>query len=335
MPNINLHILPVFNKEYDGYLKFFQIQRQLAALANCDLVNVRLPTLHGILGYKIAKRLDKPIFSSIVGDIKQTIATNNYTGLKKLLGQFVIYHHEKTIDQIIRNVPTVTNGRALYSKFQPNAFALYQTVTTTLTKADIQPRVDTCQNEVIHLLFVGQVIEAKGVPLLISTLSQLVNTGIRIHLNVVGDGKINQMKKIAQAQQISQHITFWGHLNWGPTLFEQYRQADIFVFPTNYGEGTPRVILEAMANGLPVIASNIAGIPDVISHYYNGILVNPNCADELQRQILNIINDGQLRKNLIAAALKTAYDHTLDHQTKTMLQNLAPHFPKLAKRLFI
>jgi glycosyltransferase involved in cell wall biosynthesis len=327
--NIQVIPLPIFHKEYDGYLRLPKILRRLSSMSKCDLVNVRLPSLHGILGYGTARRLDKPVFASIVGDTRQVIEASDYHGVRRLLGRIIATYHEKTIQHIVERVPAITNGSLLFEQYNSGAHALYQTVTTTLTEDVISPRADSCQTDTINLLFVGQVIRAKGVPTLIETVRRLASQSFSTHLDIVGDGQIEEMKALARFHAVTPFITFHGHLHWGPDLFERYRAADIFVFPTVYGEGTPRVILEAMSQGLPVIASQIAGIPDVVVDQENGLLIPPGSVEEMTSQIITVVHNDKLRKNLITEAIRTARQHTLHNQTQRMLDNLAPHFPQI------
>ena len=62
-------------------------------------------------------------------------------------------------------------------------------------------------------------------------------------------------------------------------LLPLYRDYDVFVLPTLPGEGIPRVLLEAMAAGLPVVTTRVAGIPSLVTHEVNGLLVDEPTAD--------------------------------------------------------
>jgi glycosyltransferase involved in cell wall biosynthesis len=76
-----------------------------------------------------------------------------------------------------------------------------------------------------------------------------------------------------------------------------YRNSDIFVFPTNH-EPYGRVVAEAMAYGLPVVASNIAAIPEILSDGKCGRLVEPGNVDTLVRAILELVDAPVLRERL-------------------------------------
>ncbi|MCG2787109.1 MAG: glycosyltransferase family 4 protein, partial [Anaerolineae bacterium] len=94
----------------------------------------------------------------------------------------------------------------------------------------------------------------------------------------------------------------------GPVDDEQkhreYLDADIFVFPT-YVEDQSYAVMEAMSYGLPVIASNVGGVPSLIAHEQNGYLVVPKNVDSLREGIRKVISETGLQKILGENARKT------------------------------
>src|SRR5207253_4356749 len=89
-------------------------------------------------------------------------------------------------------------------------------------------------------------------------------------------------------------------------LLPLYREYDLFVLPTLPGEGVPRVLLEAMAGGTPIVATCVAGIPGLITHETNGLLVDAPTADALADALARLIVAFSLRRRLIAAGYATA-----------------------------
>jgi len=83
------------------------------------------------------------------------------------------------------------------------------------------------------------------------------------------------------------------------------------VLPT-LSEGTPRVLVEARANSLPVVATNVGGIPTSVTDGVDGLLVPPKNVDALADAITRIVNDGELRRALIHNGLRSARSLTVD-----------------------
>jgi glycosyltransferase involved in cell wall biosynthesis len=101
-------------------------------------------------------------------------------------------------------------------------------------------------------------------------------------------------------------------------MFEYLRTCDIFVLPT-LSEGTPRVLVEARANSIPVISTNVGGIPTSITDGFDGLLVNPKDSEAIAEAINLIAENDTLRKKLIANGLKSVRNMTVDKFAKRVI----------------
>jgi glycosyltransferase involved in cell wall biosynthesis len=106
-------------------------------------------------------------------------------------------------------------------------------------------------------------------------------------------------------------------------LLPRYREYDVFVLPTLPGEGIPRVLLEAMTGGLPVVTTPVAGIPGLITGDVNGLLIDRTTAPALAEAVARIVADPGLRRRIIANGYETARAHTLEGQAGTMMQTVS------------
>ena len=104
---------------------------------------------------------------------------------------------------------------------------------------------------------------------------------------VVGEGPLRHSLQGAAAG-IQDNVQFTGRVG-EQTLHALYAGSDVFLHPTRF-EGSSLVTLEAMAHGLPVVASRAGGIPDKVKHGVNGLLVNPGDIDALTSEILKMAN---------------------------------------------
>ncbi len=82
-----------------------------------------------------------------------------------------------------------------------------------------------------------------------------------------------------EAVGVHDRVSFFGYVPLGPEFFRIYREADIFVLPS-VSEGLPYLMLEAMANSLPVVVTAVGGIPAVITHERDGLIVKPGDCEE-------------------------------------------------------
>lgn len=140
------------------------------------------------------------------------------------------------------------------------------------------------------LLFVGRVIEEKGVFLLSDTFNKLLNRYPHLKLWIVGSGKdFKRLQDHISSAEI-QNIVLWGSLDQ-EKLERVYIEADIFVFPTFFREGIPNALLEAMSYQLPIISTPVGAIPHLIQNKKEGIFVSPNDLDSLRNSIHTLIKD--------------------------------------------
>jgi glycosyltransferase involved in cell wall biosynthesis len=98
-----------------------------------------------------------------------------------------------------------------------------------------------------------------------------------------------------------------------------YRRYDAFVLPTLPGEGIPRVLLEAMTSGLPVVTTRVAGIPSLVTHEVNGLLVDAPTPAAVAAALARIVMEPPLRQRLIARGYETARGLTLEAQAARMM----------------
>ena len=89
----------------------------------------------------------------------------------------------------------------------------------------------------------------------------------------------------------------------------QLQQMDLFVLPSLFGEGLPMVVLEAMAQGVPVIASRVEGIPEAVRDGADGLIFEPGNATDLAEKICAVVGDQDRWKAMSQSALKRQRDH--------------------------
>jgi colanic acid/amylovoran biosynthesis glycosyltransferase len=130
----------------------------------------------------------------------------------------------------------------------------------------------------LRLLFVGRLVPEKGVLVLLWAVAELKRCGVEVDAVLVGDGPYRaELEKEAQRLGIAGQIRFTGALT-GAALAPLYRETDVFCLPS-FAEGLPVVLMEAMANELPVVSSRLAGIAELVDHEGNGLLLPPARAD--------------------------------------------------------
>lgn len=131
----------------------------------------------------------------------------------------------------------------------------------------------------------------KGLEFLVEAVARLKHAGVSLELRVAGPGGYRKnLEQLAVERNVADEIRFLGPVTDMP---EFYRSLDLFVLPS-LSEGLPLVVLEAMACGTPVVATNVAGTPEVIRDGVDGLLVPPSDAEALATAMRTIIDNESL-----------------------------------------
>lgn len=139
----------------------------------------------------------------------------------------------------------------------------------------------------LRLIFVGRIVPVKGLPLLIEAVARLADDIPGLELVVVGDGP-DRARIEAAAKPLGTRVRFTGYLSQD-AVAGAIRQADIAVLPS-FAEGVPVFLMEAMASGKPVIATQIAGVNELAKDRESGLLIPPGDIDSLTEAIRTMAN---------------------------------------------
>lgn len=177
--------------------------------------------------------------------------------------------------------------------------------------ADVfSPYFQPLREEPCQILCVGRLVPSKGQLVLIQAFEKLIRKGKNIYLHIVGGGPD---KKILEEEAISRNlqkkIHFTGPVNPGE-ISEYYQFADIMALPS-FAEGLPVVLMEAMAMEVPCIASCINGVPELIRHGVDGLLIAPSDVDQLAQTLELLVDDPDFRRKLGRAGRERILDKYL------------------------
>jgi glycosyltransferase involved in cell wall biosynthesis len=147
--------------------------------------------------------------------------------------------------------------------------------------------------------FIGRIVPAKGLEYLLNALPYLKEEFKSIKLLIIGEGSlVEKLKEKAKKNNIFDNILFTGVRRDIPEILASI---DIFVMPST-AEGLPNSLLEAMAMGKPVVATEVGGIPELIKNGRSGLLVPPRNPEALATAIKDLITNDQLAAKMGQAA---------------------------------
>jgi len=162
-------------------------------------------------------------------------------------------------------------------------------------------------DEDILILFVGYLDEFKGIFELINAFNVINSENRNVKLMMVGTGpKKEDLLKILTKMNIEDEVIFTGRVE-PQKIHKYYQAADIFVLPS-YTEGLPVSVLEAMACGLPVVATNVGGIPEIITDRVNGFIVPSKNEKELIKKLAALTNNKDYREKFSQKSVEKIND---------------------------
>lgn len=158
------------------------------------------------------------------------------------------------------------------------------------------------QNSIICIA-VGRLVAIKGFDVLIQTAQIVGKSSENVHFLIVGDGECKEeLSDQVKTLGVSKSVTFAGYQDH-ETVLSYVKSSDIFIMPSRY-EGTPIALLEAGSLGIPVIASNVGGIPELVQDQIHALLVPSDDPQSIAQAVLRIINDRKLAETLSTNAVE-------------------------------
>ncbi len=147
------------------------------------------------------------------------------------------------------------------------------------------------------LVFCGRFVQAKRLDILIEAFGVVQKKIPNARLILVGDGaERSKLNNIVQSLNLSPYVKITGYVK-NSQVADFLSKASIFISSSSF-EGTPNTLLEAMAAGLPIVATKVGGIPDIITDGENGLLVQPCDVDSLAKAILRLLGDKAMAEKL-------------------------------------
>ena len=325
--NVQLAPLPYFPGPKQFYPMLPAVYGRLKAWVDrCDVIHLRVPTPAAIFAFRAARAKRKPVFLLVVGDYEALLPYLPYRGLKKAAFRAYVAFEEWALRYMTSRVLTFTNGAALRRKHEHDGGRIVETKTTTLSAEDIGTRADVATAGRLKALTVSRIDPRKGLRKLPEAIARLVADGLDISLDIVGptigmigDEERDAIRRDAAERGVEDRVQLVGAVPLDQ-LMSLYRDYDFFILPTQPGEGIPRVLLEAMANGLPIVTTDVSGITSLIADGANGVLIPDASPESVAAAVKRLAGDGDLRRRVIQGGYATARKHTLEQQAADMMQ---------------
>lgn len=269
--------------------------------AICKKKNVisHLSTVHAADVFGLERLPFKQMIANfIVKNSNEIIVVSSYIG-ERLLG-LISPELKKDIEKKMTILPMGVDARS---------FQNTNDKTKVLSKSKI--------NSHFKLLFVGRLAQKKGISYLIQAMPQIVSQIKDVNLILCGDGHLRkELEQLVKKMSLEKYVRFTGFVS-NEEKIDYLSLADALIVPSiviqsGETEGLPVVILEGLAAGKPIIASDVSGVKDVIKNGYNGFLVEQKNSDQIADKVLELLGDDELRVRFSKNALETAKKYDWD-----------------------
>lgn len=307
--NVEVYSLP-FNRNIKGYFQsmaqYFKLIKE--GIKDVDCAILRLPSIISLLTYLQYKKTKKPFSVELVADI----STSNDNIINKIL------------TKIIKKICMEANGVSYVTKEYLQRLYPCKGIKINNDKFFTENYSSICLNEdffgkgkkyvgkqsftIVHTSNKSNTT-IKGQDILIEAVGILVSKGYDVNIEFIGDSEIKDYYfKIAEKCGIRDRISFTGLISSKNIIRDHLEKGDFYVLPTKM-EGLPRSIIEAMAVGLPVISTPIAGIPELIENKY---LCKQDDFKKISETIEFFINNPIIAEKESLRNIKIAYEYTDD-----------------------
>jgi glycosyltransferase involved in cell wall biosynthesis len=175
------------------------------------------------------------------------------------------------------------------------------------------------------LLSVGRLVEKKGFDTLVRACALLRDRGLRFRCLVYGEGPQREALETLIRELALENVVELPGSILQDDLIEIYRQAAVFALPCQVLEngdrdGLPNVIVEAMSMEIPVVSTEVSGVPELVEHGVNGFLVPPRAPEPLAAHLEMLLRDAALRRRFAQAGRQRVLaEFSLEHNTRRVL----------------
>lgn len=268
----------------------------LARQKNCTLIHCHTPR-SGLVGAWVSRRLAIPLVYHVHSPAAHDTESVLRNAVNSAVERLLIFPATRHFIAVSRSLKSYLSGCGVADRLI--------TVVPNGVPAPVGSPLSFMREEPVKEYVIGMAAlfrPRKGVEVLIDALARLRAGGIRVRFRAIGKFETaayeHQVKAAAEKLGVADQIEWLGFCS---NVYGELQKLHLFVLPSLYGEGMPMVVLEALATGLPVIASNVEGIPEVVIPDV-GKVVPPDSAQALADAIASFVcGDADLKAMAIAA----------------------------------
>ena len=286
MEGFRLHRLSIMRIRYLGAALFWIKPLRLLKRIDPDVILVQSMIL-GMGGYLSKVLLKKPYVVWGQGD--------EYLRwlFKGTISKIVLKHAAAALASTQDMATTLAGTYQRDITVVPNGIDIEQFSEAATLRQGMRSKLGIKETEMV-LVFVGRLLTSKGLVYLLKSMPIILQNASNVKLVMVGDGADRpQLEQLTRELNLQNNVIFTGMVP-NEAVPGYLAAADIFVFPS-LSEGFGIVVVEAMASGLPLVSTNVHGLPEIIENGQNGLLVEPKSPEQIAEKVLILAESDDLR----------------------------------------
>lgn len=315
--NIVLHFVPrarsTLGHMIVSPLRLFLYARRLINAIRPDLIHGQGTVTYLILSLLLGKRNIQTVHG-LYRNEQAAIPKDQQTALIRI--KFAVkLALERFYLRRIRNLIAITSQIVQVMRDEGNhavrVFNINNAIDRAFFDAAERKRSSTQTKDEINILFVAAITPRKGLHILIEAFKRLAPTHPKLRLTVVGiwdwaPEYVQEQSAACHDLQAEGRVVFTGGVG-RERLIKAFEEADIFVLPS-FAESAPMVISQAMCVGLPIVTTQVGGIPEMIEQGVTGILLEPGNVEALSAELARLAENPDIRQRLSAAAREVGFN---------------------------
>jgi len=226
----------------------------------------------------------------------------------------------------LEDAVVLVNSSALARSVRRRTHSVHEVISSVVREGSIEDEPAGGSGPPFRLAYAGRIVEEKGLLELADALADVLARGVDATLSLYGDPDdaafARMLDERIERLGLRERVRREGYVPLAE-LTDVLRHFDLFVL-ASYHEGFPHVLLDAMAAGLPVLATRVGGIPDRLTDGEQAIIVEPRSARDLADGIVRAACDDDLRKRLAAQGAEWVRDHTVEKTCARVIAALEP-----------
>lgn len=312
-PHVTFDLIYDVNGGIDYILKSKAIRNHLKkAIRESDFIIVRLPSVFGEYCADLCQKMKIPYVAEVVGCSWDS--NWNYGGLlPKIHAPLAFFRTKKAVKNSLGSIYVT-------EKFLQKRYPCHGSITSFASNVTIDDfpnqilsnHIELLQNkkQVFHFGLIGNLeVKYKGFETAMRALALVKqNSEINFKLNLIGGGSDVYIKELVKKYKLQYHVNVIGLLSKGEEVYNMLDTLDLYIHPSKQ-EGLPRSVIEAMSRGCPVLASTVAGIPELLKDKY---LHKPGDYKTLSKQIIKSISNIDLLKQMSEENFEKSKEYTSD-----------------------